>query len=101
MDDKVEVIEAPAENTLPKLLERGYPRFDFIYINANQKHYPDYLEAAINMAKSGSVIVTERKIDMTGSSWQYWIMLHFPTLVLSRSGGKGPVSPSQPLRRPQ
>lgn len=62
LDDKVEVIEAPAENTLPKLLERGYPRFDFIYINANQKHYPDYLEAAINMAKSGSVIVTERKI---------------------------------------
>ncbi|MFC3420372.1 O-methyltransferase [Salinicoccus hispanicus] len=65
LDDKIEVIDTPAENTLPKLLEKGYPRFDFIYINANQQRYPDYLEAAIGMAKSGSVIVTERKIMET------------------------------------
>lgn len=63
LEDKVEVIHAPAEDTLPKLLERGYPRFDFIYIDANQALYPDYLEAAIDMAKCGSVIITERKIE--------------------------------------
>ncbi|MFC3389522.1 O-methyltransferase [Salinicoccus sesuvii] len=62
LDDKIEIIGTSAEATLPKLLEKGYPRFDFIYINANQQHYPDYLEGAISMAKSGSVIVTERKI---------------------------------------
>src|SRR5699024_1400266 len=63
LEDKVEVIHAPAEDTLPRLLERGYPRFDFIYIDANQALYPDYLEAAIDMAKCGSVIITERKIE--------------------------------------
>ncbi len=63
LEDKVEVIHAPAEDTLPKLLERGYPRFDFIYIDANQALYPYYLEAAIDMAKRGSVIITERKIE--------------------------------------
>ncbi|WP_411843416.1 O-methyltransferase [Salinicoccus sp. HZC-1] len=63
LEDKVEVIHGPAEDTLPKLLERGYPRFDFIYIDANQQLYPEYLEAAIEMAKCGSVIITERKIE--------------------------------------
>ena len=63
LEDKVEVIHAPAEDTLPRLLERGYPRFDFIYIDANQALYPDYLEAAIDMAKCGSLIITERKIE--------------------------------------
>lgn len=63
LEDKVEVIHAPPEDTLPKLLERGYPRFDFIYIDANQELYPEYLESAIEMAKCGSVIITERKIE--------------------------------------
>ncbi|WP_020006974.1 O-methyltransferase [Salinicoccus albus] len=62
LEDKVEIITEPAEESLPKLLERGYPRFDFIYIDANQKLFPDYLEEAIDMAKCGSVIITERKI---------------------------------------
>src|SRR5699024_8694383 len=46
LEDKVEIITEPAEESLPKLLERGYPRFDFIYIDANQKLFPDYLEEA-------------------------------------------------------
>src|SRR5699024_3280951 len=54
LEDKVEVIHAPAEDTLPRLLERGDTRYDSIYLGAAHALYPDYLEAAIDMAKCGS-----------------------------------------------
>ncbi|CAM4230858.1 O-methyltransferase [Lacicoccus alkaliphilus] len=61
-EDQVTVIRGPALESLPKLLERGYPRFDFIFIDANKDGYPEYLEEALNVSTTGTVIVADNVV---------------------------------------
>lgn len=61
-EDKVTVIRGPALENLPKLMERGYPRFDFIFIDANKDGYPEYLEEALEVSTTGTVIVADNVV---------------------------------------
>lgn len=53
--DRIEIIEQPALEVLPKMAQRQY---DIVFIDALKEEYPDYLRAALpHVKRSGLVIV--------------------------------------------
>ncbi|MDQ0325281.1 putative O-methyltransferase YrrM [Rhodopseudomonas julia] len=54
--EKVEIRVAPALETLPHLVEEGDGPFDFIFIDADKPNNPAYLEWALKLSRSGTVI---------------------------------------------
>jgi predicted O-methyltransferase YrrM len=59
---KVEVIEGPALDTLAALEARGYAPFDFIFIDADKPNNPHYLKWALQLARTGAVIVADNVV---------------------------------------
>lgn len=59
---KVEVIEGPALDTLATLEARGYAPFDFIFIDADKPNNPHYLKWALQLARTGAVIVADNVV---------------------------------------
>jgi caffeoyl-CoA O-methyltransferase len=57
VDDRAEVRVGPALETLPLLVAEG--PFDLIFIDADKGGYPQYLAWAIQLARSGSLIVAD------------------------------------------
>ena len=57
--DRVEVLVGAALDTLPTL--SGGP-YDLIFIDADKENYPAYLDWAVRLARSGSVIVADNVI---------------------------------------
>ncbi|MFC3419900.1 O-methyltransferase [Salinicoccus hispanicus] len=62
VEDKVEVIEGEALSTLPVLLEKGYPRFDFIFIDADKENNAEYLNWALKLSKKGAIIIVDNVV---------------------------------------
>lgn len=62
VEDKVEVIEGEALSTLPTLMEKGYLRFDFIFIDADKENNAEYLEWALKLSKKGAVIIVDNVV---------------------------------------
>jgi caffeoyl-CoA O-methyltransferase len=61
VDDRAEVRVGPALETLPLLSAEG--PFDLIFIDADKDSYPQYLEWAIQLARSGSIIVADNCVQ--------------------------------------
>ena len=61
VDDRVEVIVGAALDTLPRLEGRDEP-FDLVFIDADKENNPAYVEWAIKLGASGSVIVVDNVI---------------------------------------
>ena len=61
VDDRVEVIVGAALDTLPRLEGRDEP-FDLIFIDADKENNAAYVEWAIKLGASGSVIVVDNVI---------------------------------------
>jgi len=58
VDDRVEVIVGAALDTLPTLADRGEP-FDLIFIDADKENNVAYVEWAVKLAATGSIIVVD------------------------------------------
>jgi predicted O-methyltransferase YrrM len=58
----VEVRVGDAAHSLTAMIEAHEPPFDFIFIDADKSSYVKYLELAIRLARSGSVIVADNII---------------------------------------
>jgi len=59
---KVEIRLGPAAESLAKLHEDGAAPFDFIFIDADKPSNPSYLEWALKLSRSGTVIVVDNVI---------------------------------------
>jgi predicted O-methyltransferase YrrM len=57
LSGRVEVRLGKALETLPKLASEG--PFDFIFIDADKVNYPEYLKWAIDLARSGTLIIAD------------------------------------------
>ncbi len=58
----VDVIEGQALDRLPKLMERGYSRFDLIFIDADKENNVEYLKWALKFSHKGSVIIVDNVV---------------------------------------
>ena len=58
----VEVRLGPASESLAHLVSEGSPPFDFIFIDADKPGYTDYFEAALRLARAGTLIVADNVV---------------------------------------
>lgn len=58
VDDRIELILAPASATLQARIERGEAgSYDFAFIDADKESYSDYLELCLQMLRPGGLLV--------------------------------------------
>jgi len=62
----IEVREGDACQLLPQMQKDGEGPFDFLFIDADKDKYPEYLKWAIELAKPGSLIVSDNLIPKRG-----------------------------------
>lgn len=60
--DRVEVVVGPAFESARRLLEEGAEPFDLVFIDADKPNNPQYLEVALELTRSGSVIVIDNVV---------------------------------------
>jgi predicted O-methyltransferase YrrM len=62
LSGQVRVRLGEALDTLPRLEEEGVGPFDFVFIDADKQHNPEYFTWALRLAKPGSIIVCDNVI---------------------------------------
>lgn len=61
--DKIELIIAPATNTLQNLLDRGEANtFDFAFIDADKSNYDNYYELCLKLVRPGGIIAIDNML---------------------------------------
>ena len=58
----VEIRQAPALDTLKRLVDEKRAPFDFIFIDANKESYPDYLVWSLKLSRRGTCIIADNVI---------------------------------------
>lgn len=66
VDSKVTIKLGPAAETMAAMIKAGEPPFDFVFIDADKTGYPAYLELALKLTRSGSVIIADNVIRNGG-----------------------------------
>lgn len=62
LDERVELREGPALDTLPRLAEEDAGPFDLVFVDADKPNNPDYLDWAVRLARPGSLIVLDNVV---------------------------------------
>ncbi len=62
LSPKVEIRVGPALETLHRLAEEGGAPFDFVFIDADKENDPHYLEWAVRLGRSGTVVVIDNAV---------------------------------------
>lgn len=62
LSDTVEIRLGPALDTLKALAAEDPEPFDFVFIDADKRHTPDYFQSAIELARAGAWIVADNVI---------------------------------------
>ncbi|CQR64315.1 O-methyltransferase [Streptomyces leeuwenhoekii] len=62
LDRRVEVRVGPALESLPKLADENPPPFDLVFIDADKVNNPHYLEWALKLTRTGSLIVVDNVV---------------------------------------
>ena len=60
--ENVEVRLGRALDTLPQLAAEGLGPFDFIFLDADKRTYPEYLEWCIKLSRCGTMIVADNVV---------------------------------------
>jgi predicted O-methyltransferase YrrM len=60
--ERVEVRVGPASESLRAMHERGDKPFDVVFIDADKKSLPEYLEWSLRLSRPGSVIVADNVV---------------------------------------
>jgi predicted O-methyltransferase YrrM len=60
--DRVEIRLGPALDSLAVLAQESGAPFDFVFIDADKKHNPDYVRAAVGLARVGALIVVDNVV---------------------------------------
>jgi predicted O-methyltransferase YrrM len=60
--DRVEVVVGQAVETLRSLINAGADPYDLVFIDADKKNNPTYLEAALALTRPGSLIVIDNVV---------------------------------------
>jgi predicted O-methyltransferase YrrM len=64
--DRVEVRVGPALDSLAALAKERIGPFDFVFIDADKEHNADYVDAAIDLARPGALILVDNVVREGG-----------------------------------
>lgn len=56
------IVEGPAGTTLARMIERGEPAFDLVFIDADKPGYPSYLDQVIRLSRPGTLIIADNVV---------------------------------------
>jgi predicted O-methyltransferase YrrM len=59
LEEKIELREGAALESLAKIAGEGIAPFDFIFVDANKSNMPEYFEWALKLSRPGSVIIAD------------------------------------------
>ena len=62
LSEKVKVVTGLALDSLDAMLRDGTPPFDFVFIDADKRSNPQYLERVLKLARPGTVIVADNVV---------------------------------------
>jgi predicted O-methyltransferase YrrM len=62
LSERVRIIVGPALRTLAALTAEKEPPFDMVFIDADKSSYPDYLDWAMRLTRSGSLILADNVV---------------------------------------
>ena len=62
LSETVSVIVGPAVNTLAHLIDDKAEPFDMVFIDADKKTYPDYLQLSLELCAPGAIIIGDNVI---------------------------------------
>ncbi|WP_322044650.1 O-methyltransferase [Paraburkholderia sp. J67] len=62
LSEKVKVVTGLALESLDAMLRDGTPPFDFVFIDADKRSNPQYLERVLKLARPGTVIVADNVV---------------------------------------
>lgn len=62
LENKVEIREGLAEQLMDEMISQGEQPFDLIFIDADKENYPLYLEKALKLSHSGTLILSDNLI---------------------------------------
>ncbi|MBN3857218.1 O-methyltransferase [Paraburkholderia sp. Ac-20340] len=62
LSDKVTVVTGLALDSLDAMVSDGTPPFDFVFIDADKRSNPQYLERVLKLARPGTVIVADNVV---------------------------------------
>jgi predicted O-methyltransferase YrrM len=62
LSEAVEVRVGPARESLARLAEEGTEPFDLVFLDADKEAYPEYLEWAIRLGRSGTLIIADNVV---------------------------------------
>lgn len=58
----IDVREGSALQVLPQLKSEHRPPFDFVFLDADKEHHPDYFEWALELSRPGTVIIADNVV---------------------------------------
>ena len=62
VSERVEIVVGPAAESLRRLADAGTDAFDMIFIDADKDAYPEYLKLALELSRSGTLIVADNVV---------------------------------------
>jgi predicted O-methyltransferase YrrM len=62
LGDRVEVRVGAAVDTLKALAAEGVPRFDFVFIDADKAHIPEYFTLSLALTRPGGMIIVDNVV---------------------------------------
>jgi predicted O-methyltransferase YrrM len=62
LENKIDIIEGPALETLPTLKNKGFSYFDLIFIDADKPNNPNYFKWALELSRPGTVIIADNVV---------------------------------------
>jgi predicted O-methyltransferase YrrM len=62
LDGDVEILVGDGRNLLQELIDGGTPAFDLIFIDAAKDQYRTYLELALKLSRSGTLIIADNVV---------------------------------------
>lgn len=66
LSDRVEVRIGAANDTLQQMIANKEEPFDFVFVDADKEGYPDYLRAALQLSRPGTVLVFDNVVREGG-----------------------------------
>lgn len=62
LENKIELWQGPALNSLEQLISEKSEPFDFIFIDADKENIANYLELSLKLSRKGTVIITDNVV---------------------------------------